>query len=317
MVSRLSEIALSQIEFVAPHTELTDGSPGTPHKVIILIPGIRTSGAWIDDIKQHFSAYSFNLEIKIAYSDRISSFDLLTRIRINKIREKVLIGVARIVTDYPDAEISIICHSMGSDFVSNFAEAFGRRFKFVIFLGSVCHTRHLLSIASCCEKFINHRGTHDYWPILASIVRPDQYSPTGTFGFRNDTLVSEITFNNDHMQCTEVNHLIDYVIPYIFFNLETKILSKQFIKHKYNYNIYVYWSRIVAPSFILGGAGLYLSKNLLSYILFGISVFTPDPPPLNWSIFMYVFGQDGGPLRCRESATSRKRSSSSCGRQMS
>src|SRR6516165_8871529 len=30
-----------------------------------------------------------------------------------------------------------------------------------------------------------------------------------------------------------------------------------------------------------------------------------DPPPLNWSTLMYVFGQRGRTIECRESATSR------------
>ena len=37
-----------------------------------------------------------------------------------------------------------------------------------------------------------------------------------------------------------------------------------------------------------------------------------DPPPLNWSTLKYVFGHGEGGSKCRESATSRRRSSPSC-----
>ena len=42
-----------------------------------------------------------------------------------------------------------------------------------------------------------------------------------------------------------------------------------------------------------------------------------DSPPLNWSTLKYVFGHGEGGSECRESATSRRRSSRSNARSMS
>ena len=184
-------------------------------KIVILIPGIRTNGDWIDDAGRHVEVFNTPVLVLKAYGGRISSWHLFTRTCLHSIRFEIMTQIMRIIDQYPGYDISLICHSMGTDLIADIIGELGYKFRYVIFLGSVCHTTKARFIARNCRFFINHRGTLDIWPIIASIARPLRYSATGTFGFNSGAFVNDIVFNTDHFTCTRNEHVSMFALSRI------------------------------------------------------------------------------------------------------
>jgi hypothetical protein len=212
MTRQGEERSLQPSGFIAS-TEIIP-STDVPPRIAILIPGIRTNAEWIDEVTRQ-ERFTDSLKVIKAYGGRISSWHLITRFGVGKIRRKILAQVNATLLEYPDSEVSLICHSLGSSLAADILNEMNYRFKYVIFLGTICHCDHAILIKKSCETFINHRGSYDPWPILAALVRPSHYSPTGTFGFNFGAYVNDIEFDNDHATCTSYEHIKKFVIPVI------------------------------------------------------------------------------------------------------
>jgi hypothetical protein len=135
---------------------------GDRSRIAILLPGIRTNGDWIDEASRHVETFSIPIYVIKAYGGRISTWQLLTRTFLGKIRREVRLQIVHTIVQNPQSEISLICHSMGSDLLVDIIEELGAfRFQFIVFLGSVCHVRNSRLIARNCHFFVNHKGTFD------------------------------------------------------------------------------------------------------------------------------------------------------------
>jgi alpha/beta hydrolase family protein DUF900 len=237
------------------------------NKLAVLIPGIRTNAEWIDQAITEMETFSDPIQMRKAFGGRISSFHLLTRVGLSSIRNEVRKQLNQIVADNPNVEISLICHSMGTDIIIDILEELEYSFKYIFFIGSVCHRKRALIISRSCEFFVNHRGTFDPWPIIASIVRPFRYSHTGTFGFGSGAYLNEFRFNNNHETCTNNNHVYDYILKVIS---GTAPEYPQKISQPFNYNLCHYIKLLIYISLFIG----IIFAKLISYytLLFPASV---------------------------------------------
>ena len=225
-----------------------------PH-LVFLIPGIRTDGIWTQDLMENIFTWEGREVIfrpvrgdGKSNRERLSTFHLFTRINLenykNSFKEQILFHINK----NTDATISVFAHSMGSalfaeiiEDVSKDLKGSNRRLSTVAFIGSVSLRRYGKSIAENCDVFVNDIGVNDYWPYIASIIRPNKYNDVGFLGFRNAYTV-ERYFPNDHFTCTSQEHLVNYLIPLI--DTTGPIRMGPGARHKKSYNFYVNLSRI-------------------------------------------------------------------------
>jgi hypothetical protein len=212
LTRRVEERDLALTAFVSPVPSLTGGGP---EKIAILVPGIRTNADWIDEVSHHLETFSIPVRCIKAYGGRISTWHLFTRIGLSAIRAKVEAQINATKINNPHAEISLICHSMGTDIIFDVIDSLDFNFKTIFFIGGICHVDKANKIRRRCDQFINHVGVLDPWPVLASIFRPYTYSPVGTFGFGTHAYVNDFRFKNDHKTCTSRNHVTTFIIPVI------------------------------------------------------------------------------------------------------
>jgi hypothetical protein len=272
---RVQERALSATEFTSPFVR----SETMGDKIAVLIPGIRTNAEWIDEAANDLDTFSGPIILRKAYGGRISSRHLVTRIGLRKIRDDVKNQLLHIIAEHSGAKISLICHSMGTDIISDILDDVRHRFEYIFFLGAVCHARKAAKISKSCDFFVNHRGTFDYWPIVAEILRPRKYSATGTFGFNRSAYVNDLLFNNNHETCTQKFHIYKYVLPTI---IGTKPLYPKKIIHPFDLNFcfYIRWAIYFATiaGFSLLHFSLYSVLLPLAVLLFSSWYFLKRRP---------------------------------------
>ncbi len=258
-----SERFLQKKEYSEPFIPLPTTGTGRK-KIVILVPGIQTNGDWIDNLARNSDLYS--IDARKAFGGDITWIDLLTRCWLRDIRQEIQNQIISIVSNNPTDEISLICHSMGTDIIASIIEPFGKRFEYIFFIGSICKETSAARIANCCQLFVNHRGTHDGWPILASIFRPAFYSPTGVYGFNQGAYMTDVLLNNDHHKCTAEEHLYQYIIPTIALNERVVRRPDCEILHIYPRDQYMLWKRLVR---CVAPAGGLLTGGILAFFNFG------------------------------------------------
>lgn len=232
-----------------------------PEKIVILIPGIRTNAEWIDETANRLETFSDPIIAIKSYGGRISSRHLITRLGLKAIRDEVKGQIVKVKIDHPYAEISLICHSMGTDIFSHIVDDIDFRFRFVFFIGSICRRSSARKVARVCDYLINHRGVWDPWPIIASIVRPDKYSPTGTFGFNTGAYVNDRIFTNDHATCTSTEHVMGFIMPVIN---GIQPLNPRVTGGGFGFNTYSYIKMLFYPVWLASMVGgLWLSPYCL------------------------------------------------------
>jgi hypothetical protein len=187
---------------------------GKPEKIIILIPGIRTNAEWTDVASRRFETFADPIRAYKSHGGRISSFNLITRIGLTKIRDDIARQIVTIITENRTSRISLVCHSMGTDIILDIIDDLPiMTFDYIFFLGAVSHKNKIRRLYRSCRTFVNHVGVRDPWPILAWLIRPDKYSPIGTFGVGKAIYVNDIQFDNDHESCTHIEHVLTYILP--------------------------------------------------------------------------------------------------------
>jgi hypothetical protein len=251
---KIGERALGVNEFVERSSLPT--SLDHPDKVAILVPGIRTNADWIDRVSSRLETFSAPIIVVKAYGGVISAGHLITRIGLKEIREEVKTQILHVLLDHRDKEISLICHSMGTDLIADILDEIRYRFKFIFFLGGVCHVRKATRISKSCDFFINHRGTFDYWPIIAATIRQISYSPSGTFGFNRTAFVNDLIFNNNHETCTDQHHIFNYVLPVI---TGSRPIYPETVICPFDVNRCAYIKWAIYSSIIIGAAGIYFT----------------------------------------------------------
>ncbi|MFV0643168.1 MAG: hypothetical protein ACK5NN_01500 [Sphingomonadaceae bacterium] len=263
MAREISEISLefdpvdeedideSDIEVLAPE-ELAGIHDDAPH-LVFLIPGIRTNGWWAQEARMHELLWDGREVLFVPVRgnggsiDRLSSWHLVLRIGLQGFRDSFVDQISAIASRKNYASINVIAHSMGSALFADIAQSLVRKnpnlkFGTIAFVGSNCHRRHGLALFDCSDLFVNDAGTKDYWPYIASIVRPDSYSDVGFAGFLN-AFACDRFFSHNHTTCTSLEHITTEIIPLIS-SSEVKPLGSPRAVAKH-YNAFVYGRRAV------------------------------------------------------------------------
>lgn len=223
-----------------------------PH-LVFLIPGIRTNGWWAQEARMqellwdgrevHFVPVRGNG----GSTDRLSSWHLVSRLGLQGFRKSYALQISTLASKKNYASINVFAHSMGS---ALFADIIGtaardlpkKKFDTVAFLGSVCHRRHAKTLNENAELFVNDVGTRDYFPFIASIIRPESYSDVGFVGFLN-AFAHDRFFEHDHTNCTSLEHIKDGLVPLIS-TAEVRPLGSRKVSPRF-FNVFVYVRRVI------------------------------------------------------------------------
>jgi len=270
-----------------------------PPFLVFLIPGIRTAGMWTQDaIEENFTFNGREIIFTtlrgngISSTGRLSSLHLVTRININSYRSSFLRQIDAQLKEYPEANVSVFAHSMGSALfadivgeVANKMKKQGRALENIVFVGSVCHRKHSEKLMNSCQRFINDVGVRDMWPFRASVIRPDAYSDVGLWGFRDGFLTGERYFYHDHTSCTSVEHMKEKLIPLFDENMPIPFGSNG-ARPSRSEHTYEYFRRAMHCTAIVVSLAVLLTI-LLSGILPGIIVGLISM--ILWSAILFLF----------------------------
>jgi hypothetical protein len=154
-------------------------------EVIVLIHGIRTQAAWVEMV-----AGVLERELSVEVQPiRYGFFDTLRFLSPWFTRqapiERVIRELRDIRSDYPNANISAICHSFGTYALVEALKQPDIKLSRLILCGCIVTDQfrragHKAQLGP--DLILNDCGTHDIWPILAKSATWG-YGATGTFGF--------------------------------------------------------------------------------------------------------------------------------------
>lgn len=212
-----SEVHPTVEPFVASFPAPTVPLGQSPTNIVLFFPGIRTNADWIERIKHDVREFYEPVEVvKIASSNVITEYNLISRIGLAAEREQCREQAFRLIAKHSESDISIVCHSLGCDIFCDIMAEYNYywpvKFKHVIFLGSVCSNHKIGHLRKYVDKVINVRGSCDQWPLMASIARPFTYEPTGCFGFNRSDFVEDILTDLDHDSCVSDRGINEYVL---------------------------------------------------------------------------------------------------------
>jgi hypothetical protein len=160
---------------------------------VILIHGIRTTGAWAEMAK-HVLDSAANCETRVLRYDYV---DLLRFSIPGPWRrtpgKRVLQQIQNLRSHEDSADISVICHSFGTYILCNVLLATRWvRLKRIILCGSIVPREFPWAdvVTEFEPRALNECGTKDLWPLWASLLSFG-YGPTGTHGFGDVTYVCD------------------------------------------------------------------------------------------------------------------------------
>jgi len=235
-------------------------------ELVFLVPGIRSDGIWAQEFQCYVENAYQNVLCKpvrgnLKSTDRLSSWHLASRFGLSDFRKSFFKQIFEVSNKYPDHNISIVAHSMGSSILSEILpqlskelEKKGRAIDAIVILGGVCHINNSEDIQKSCNRVINHVGVRDHVCYLSTIIRPLDYCAVGLFGFVN-AFVGDRLFDNDHSSCIGEHHLIQRVLPEIAGRESAIITGSSYQKNKdsvyrtpprrrYSYKSYIYTRRV-------------------------------------------------------------------------
>lgn len=100
-------------------------------KLLILVPGIRTNADWIDKTQSVMQTFSDEVRMKKISSMPISAVDLVFRFRIESIKTSFRSQLNQIYSDNRDCDISLVCHSMGTDIIADILREMDYSFEYI------------------------------------------------------------------------------------------------------------------------------------------------------------------------------------------
>ena len=208
-----------------PRNFITDvkdvGAPKRTH-IVICIPGLSTDGSWVDNARVRARYYNSSIEfIKITPTAQLWLQHVLFGIGLSGIENDISKKITNLVLAHgrTDVQISLLAHSIGCGIAEKVIRDIHYRFKYIIFIGSICHRAHSGPIKQKCTYFINSCGTKDRWPVYIEAVNFWKYSATGTVGFGNSAYVNDLFYETDHHSCTDRDHIETVIVPLLMGNV--------------------------------------------------------------------------------------------------
>lgn len=182
-------------------------SDSSNSKILVLIHGIRTDGAWQRDLQREFQGVP-NLQVHDLGYDVVTGIQLASPFRAGPM-QKIVRDIRRLKTEEPMAKISVIAHSFGTYVVSRILKEHPDiRFEKIVLSGCLIKRSYPWDIyASGMRKssIINDVGVRDIWPLIASCSTWG-YGSTGRVGFKNAT-VTDRYFDYSHSEFFESKHM--------------------------------------------------------------------------------------------------------------
>lgn len=195
-----------------------NGIQENPHsKILVLIHGIHTDGAWQKQVQAQMSSVS-NLQVHDIGFDVVTGLQLACPFRSSPIN-KVVRDIRILKSEEPLAKIYVIAHSFGTYIISRIlAEHPDISFEKIILCGSIIRRDYpwaLYAKGLRKDSIINDIGTRDIWPIVATITTIG-YGGSGRRGFQNAN-VTDRYFNYEHSDFFDpkYNHAEKYWRPII------------------------------------------------------------------------------------------------------
>lgn len=184
-------------------------------KIVILVHGIQTDGAWHKLVESQFKSLPHTSTIGIGY-EFYTALQLFSPFRQGPIK-KVLREIRDIKSLSPNARLLVIAHSFGTYIVSKILSGSSDiRFDKVILCGSIVPRDFRWDIylpALNSKSIINDAGTDDVWPIVATAVSFG-YGASGQVGF-GTTRVTDRFFRYKHSDYFTEGHINKYWTPFV------------------------------------------------------------------------------------------------------
>lgn len=189
-------------------------------KILVLIHGIRTDGAWQREVQQQFQGVA-NLQVHDLGYDVVTGMQLAGPFRSGPVN-KIVRDIRRLKDEEPLARISVIAHSFGTYIVSRILEEHPDiSFEKIVLSGSLIKRnypwdRNARGMRK--SSIVNDVGVRDIWPLIASCSTWG-YGSTGRVGFKSAT-VTDRYFDYAHSDFFENNgaHIKKYWRPIFEFD---------------------------------------------------------------------------------------------------
>lgn len=189
-------------------------------RILVLIHGIRTDGAWQRDVQREFHGVE-NLQVHDLGYDVVTGLQLAGPFRKGPVN-KIVRDIRRLKSEEPLAKISVIAHSFGTYVVSRILEDHPDiKFEKIVLSGCLIKRSYPWDRnAQNMQKssIINDVGVRDIWPLIASCSTWG-YGSTGRVGFKSAT-VTDRYFNYSHSEFFENDglHIRKYWRPLFEFD---------------------------------------------------------------------------------------------------
>ncbi|MBI6710336.1 hypothetical protein YA0599_19105 [Pseudomonas syringae] len=185
-------------------------------KILILIHGIRTDGAWQREVQREFYGIPY-LQVHDLGYDVVTGAQLAGPFRSGPIN-KIVRDIRRLKTEEPLAKVSVIAHSFGTYVVSRILEDHPDiSFEKIVLCGSLIKREYPWdrnARAMGKSAIINDVGVRDIWPLIASCTTWG-YGSTGRVGFKG-AMVTDRYFDYSHSEFFDHNgqHIKKYWRPF-------------------------------------------------------------------------------------------------------
>lgn len=185
-------------------------------RILILIHGIRTDGAWQREVQREFHGIP-NLQVHDLGYDVVTGLQLAGPFRSSPVN-KIVRDIRRLKDEEPLARISVVAHSFGTYVVSRILEEHPDiSFDKIVLCGCLIKRQYPWdrnARAMRKSAILNDVGIRDIWPLIASCSTWG-YGSTGRVGFKN-AMVTDRYFNYSHSEFFEHNgqHIREYWRPF-------------------------------------------------------------------------------------------------------
>lgn len=149
--------------------------------------------------------------VPVSYS-LMGPFSLLFGLGVPKRINLVSKRINNILKSYSFDQACIHCHSNGTKVFSCLDPDIIKKFDWVFFAGSICHSDDDIALHGVKNRVINDCGLYDIYPLIASSISPRQFGHTGVVGFNNHPIIDRY-FRIGHSQAISAGHFSDWIIP--------------------------------------------------------------------------------------------------------
>lgn len=180
--------------------------------LVLVLHGILDKSTWANELHIAAKFQSLDITVKpVSYSliGPISLFLGIGRKRRNNIvKERLEYALSRKSYD----QYTLICHSNGTKIFSEITEHFYERLDYIFLCGSICHLNDDIRFRNFKNYIINDCGINDWWPLIASLLRPGTFGDTGSSGFCNEPILDRY-YAYGHSDATKPKHFKENIIP--------------------------------------------------------------------------------------------------------